>query len=258
MLKSVCFLVLIAISFSSCQKLLDYYNYKDNDEPSSGCRIKTITTASGAQVNTARIQYSSNGLPAAVEYEMHDVPFDYTETYTFHYVYDHLGRLVSETSDWVYGDNLVFYAYEGDSKLPVRDTIKALYVSYVEDLEYDTKGRIIKKTLRDFEFVIPEDNPGPHPDEVYQYYYDLRGNRQEHMSNPDYPGIIQYSDKPSLYSLHPVWQLIHKNYSKNSVPFGETFNNRDLPLTIKKSGVPYFQPFLNLSPGSVIEYECEQ
>jgi hypothetical protein len=78
------------------------------------------------------------------------------------------------------------------------------------------------------------------------------------MSNPGYPGIIQYSDKPSLYSLHSVWQLIHKDYSKNSVPFGETFNNKDLPLSIKQSNVAYFQPFLNLYLGSVIEYDCGQ
>ena len=113
------------------------------------------------------------------------------------------------------------------------------------------------KTRRDFQFVIPEDNPGPHPDEVYRYYYDIRGNRQQHPSNPGYNGVIQYSDKPSLYSLHPVWQLTHKNYSKNSVPYGETYNSKGLPLTVKEDNVASFQPFLNLHFGSAITYDCE-
>lgn len=257
MLKGACFLILISISFSSCQKLLDYYNYNDN-EPSTGCQITTIRNTGGPDIYTTSMQYQNNGLPASVTYETHNTELDYTDSYTFHYTYDHLDRLISETSDFVYGGDLVFYAYEGDSKFPVRDTVQALYFSYVEDLEYDISGRIIKKTRRDFQFVIPEDNPGPHPDEVYQYYYDLRGNRQENVSNRGYPGIIQYSDKPSLYSLHPVWQLIHKDYSKNSVPFGETFNNKDLPLSIKQTDVPYFQPFLNLFLGSKVEYECAE
>src|SRR5688572_21175001 len=116
MLKSACFLILITISFSSCQKLLDYYNYKDHDEPSPGCRIKTITTTSGLHVNTTQVEYHSNGLPASVKYKIHDGEFNYTDSFTFHYTYDHLERLISQTSDFVYGPSLVFYAYEGDSK----------------------------------------------------------------------------------------------------------------------------------------------
>jgi len=257
MFKPACFLVLLTVTLSSCQKLLDYYNYNGN-KPSTGCQIKAITHSSSSVESTTRITYRSNGLPATVKYEMHDVAFDYTDSFTFHYAYDHLNRLVSESSDWVYGPNLIYYAYEGNSSLPVRDTIRALYESFVEDLQYDVKGRIIKKARRDFQFVIPEDNPGPHPDEVYKYYYDARGNRQEHISNPGYPGIIQYSDKPSLYSTHPVWQLIHKDYSINSVPFGETFNEKNLPLSIKQNKVSYLQPFLDLHPGSKIEYDCDE
>ena len=249
-----CTFLLLAASFSSCNKILEYYNY--NNDPSTGCQIKTITNTSGTYVSTTRISYHSNGLPASVNYATYDTEFNFTDSFTFYYVYDQQDRLISETSDFVYGPNLVYYAYEGNSKLPVRDTVRALYFSFVEDLEYDAHGRIIQKTRRDFQFVIPQDNPGPHPDEVYRYYYDLRGNRQENLSNPGYRGIIQYGDKPSLYSVHPVWQLIYKDYSKNSVPFGETFNNEELPLSIKQTNVPYLQPFLDLSRGSEIVYEC--
>ena len=257
MFKVFVFLLLLTIGFSSCQKLLNYYNHNEV-EPSAGCQIKTITNESDVEVYTTRILYNTSGLPGAVEYETYNSEFDFTDFFTLYYVYDDLNRLVSETSDWVYGPDLVYYAYEGSSKLPSRDTVRALYSSWVEDLEYDAKGRIIQKTARDFEFVIPEDNPGPHPPVVHKYYYDLRGNRQEQTSNPHYPGIIQYTDNPSLYSTHPVWELIHKNYSKNSTSFGETFNEAGLPLTIKKSPVKNFQPFLNIFTGSRIEYDCNE
>src|SRR5688572_5260366 len=124
-----CCLLLLIISFSSCNKLLDYYNYNDN-EASTGCKIKMITNTSGLNVSTTQVLYHSNGLPAAVKYATYDGEFDFTDSFTFYYAYDHLDRLISETSDFVYGPNLVYYAYEGNSKLPVRDTVQALYVSF--------------------------------------------------------------------------------------------------------------------------------
>jgi hypothetical protein len=254
MFKPACVLLLLAISFSSCKKFLDYYHYHNN-EPANASRITTITHVGPVDDDTTRIFYNNNGLPAALNYQMHNKEFDFIDSFTFYYAYDHLDRLLSETSEFVYGGNLIYYAYEGNSSLPLRDTVRALYVDFVEDLDYDAKGRIIKITQRDFHYLIPQDNTIPNETRVIKYYYDLRGNRQEDMSNGSYPGIIQYTDKPSLYSLHPVWQLIHKNYSRNSVPYGETFNENGLPLSIKENSEP-FQPFLNVGHGSKIEYDC--
>jgi hypothetical protein len=259
MFKRACFLMVLTITLSSCQKLLDYYGYKDV-EPSTGCQITRITEeySSQSETDTTRFFYHDNGLPSAIKYERHNSEFNYVDSLTFYYAYDHLNRLVSETSENVYSRPLHYYAYEGNSRLPVRDTIRALYVTYVQDLEYDANGRIVKVTDRDFQFVIPEDNPGPHADQITRYYYDIRGNRQEHPSNTGYKGLIQYSDKPSLYILHPVWQLIHKNYSKNGVPFTGTFNEKGLPLTIDDKPIPNIQQFVKaVGPGRKIEYECD-
>lgn len=256
MFKRTFFLAVLVITFSSCHKVLEYYNYKE-PKPSTGCRVTKITNASAASLDTTTIQYHSNGYPSSVTYSEYESDIDYTTTYIFHYTYDHLNRLTSETSDYVYGRDLIYYAYEGDSKLPVRDTVRALYLSFVEDLEYDAKGRIIQITRRDFNFVIPEDNPGPHPDQVVRFYYDFRGNRQPHSTNLNYSGMVKYNDKPSLVSLHPVWQLIHKNYSRNSVDYATTFNDKGLPLTITNTGAKYFQPFLDVYYGAKIEYDCE-
>lgn len=256
MFKNAFFLLVIVISCGSCEKLMDYYNYKER-EAIPACRVNTITNTTDSEIYTTRIFYNNAGLPVAVKYETYNRELDFIDSFSFYYAYDQVNRLISETSEFVYGPNLVYYAYEGNSKLPVRDSVVALYSSWVEDLEYDVIGRLIKKTARNFQFIIPEDNPGPHPDIVHRYYYDVRGNRQEHVSNPGYSGLVQYTDNPSLYSLHPVWQLTHKNYSRNSVAFAETYNDKGLPLIMKDDIVPNPQPFLNLSASSVVDYDCE-
>jgi hypothetical protein len=258
MFKNACLLILVAITFSSCQKLLDYYNY-NNAKPPAGCKIIKTSNDQQSYTTSNVFLYHSNGLPAAIKHQTYDKEFDFIDSFTRVFTYDHLDRLIADTSDNWYTGAFVYYAYEGNSRLPVRDTVRALYETYVNDLEYDAQGRIIKVTQRILSFVIPEDHPGPYKDVVSKYYYDLRGNRQEHPSNVRYSGLIEYSDKPSLYSLHPVWQLIHKNYSRNSVPFGETFNEHGLPLSIKDAPVSHFQQFLKtVGQGSKLEYDCAE
>jgi hypothetical protein len=187
---------------------------------------------------------------------MYDRPFDIFHSHTFNYTYDHLDRLVSENSDWVYSQPLVFYAYEGDSKKPVRDTIPRIFGQViVEDFDYDPQGRIIKIVNRTISQW--DTDTEVYPTLEFRFYYDLRGNRQEDPANPGYTGLIVYSDKPSLYSLHPVWQIVHKDFSRNSVLYAETYNDKGLPLTIKNELVPHFQTFLDLQPGSHIQYDCK-
>jgi hypothetical protein len=235
---------------------MDYYNYKEANPP-TGCQIISTSNENESYSTSAEFTYHSNGLPAAVKSDTYDKEIDFTQTVTRFFKYDHLNRLVADSSDSWYANPFIFYAYEGNSTLPVRDTVHALNGTFVDDLEYDAQGRIIKVTTRVIEDFFPEDNPGPHPDAVAKYYYDIRGNKQEHPSNAGYSGLIEYSDKPSLYSLHPVWQLIHKNYSKNSVPFGATFNEKGLPLTTKQAEVPHFEPFLkSIGKGTQIAYDC--
>lgn len=240
---------------SSCQKLLDYYNVRDVEQPPA-CKITIIAYLDEFFDNNTQITYDGEGFPSSVIYTSYDIGFDYTNSYTFNYNYDNLNRIVSQTSDWVYSQNQVYYSYEGTSRLPARDTIPGISGTvYVEDFEYDPNGRIIKITKRVIE-QWPDDET-VYPTLEFHYYYDIRGNRQENPSNPNYPGLIQYSDKPSLFSLHPVWQIIHKDFSKNNVLNGETFNDKGLPLKIKQKRVPGFPGFLDMLPGSVITYDCE-
>lgn len=211
---------------------MDYYNVGDDQpQPPPECRLLTLRDTSSQEYFENTYNYNTSNNPVSIRYSMYDYILDYTHEYVFDFSYDDLGRLVSRTSDFAYGGDMVYYAYEGNSNLPVRDTVVSLYSSWVEDLEYDEQGRLVKMTQRDFQFVIPEENPGPYPDVIYRYYYDIRGNRQEHPSNPGYGGLIQYSDNPSLYSLHPVWQIVYKNHSRNSIA-GAQINEDGLPAKI--------------------------
>lgn len=249
--------MLVSITLSSCQKILDVILSHHDNEPPVPCKVTQIAYQHGTTDYHTNIDYNADGYPTAINYYLFDeIQFSTPLEYTFDYTYDHKRRLISETSTWVYSQDLRYYAYEGNSKWPVRDTVPGLFGDiYAEDFEYDNKNRIIKITTR--AFYLPEGaNPDEFPDKVLKYYYDENGNRQEDPSNPDYPGVIIYNDKPSLVSLHEVWQLVHRDFSKNSVDYGKTYNNKDLPLEIKTETTQYFQQFLDLTRGSTLTYEC--
>lgn len=234
--------IVIALAISGCQKLQDYYNYKDVDD-APPCRVASRSDTVDIFIFNKYYQYDALGKPVSVTYETQEPDIDYTEQYTFNYNYDQMGRLVSTTSDWVYGPDQVYYAYEGNSRLPVRDTLRPAFPNvFVEDFTYDDHGRIIKIVKRIIEQW--DEDQSEYPDEVTQYYYDVRGNRQPHPSNAGYNGPILYDTGHTLLALHPVWQLEARNWSKNS-PMGWIFNEKNLPVARKAGGVE-------------VEYACEE
>jgi hypothetical protein len=254
MKRRVCMAIISCMLLSSCEKLLDYYNINEGDQIPA-CKVTALDYIDEFFENNTQITYTPNGYPSTIIYTSYDIGFDYTNSYTFNYNYDNLSRIVSQTSDWVYGPYLVYYDYEGNSLMPARDTLPGIFGPiYVEDFEYDALGRIIKIVKRVIE-QWPDDET-VYKTLVYKYYYDIRGNRQENPSNPDYPGLIQYTDQPSLYSLHPVWQIVHKDFSKNSVLNVEAYNDKGLPAKIKRKNIPGFPEFLDMLPGSEITYDC--
>jgi hypothetical protein len=226
--------ILILTVFSTgCQKALDFYNISRNGNGSSGnalpnCRLLSESDTLNGEAYETTYNYNTNGDPIAVKYAMTVLDSSYWNDYTFEWKYDHLGRLRSVTSDWVYSNPQVYYAYEGNSRLPVRDTLYMAFPNvFVEDLTYDSKGRLVKVVKR----IIEQwsDDPEVYEDEVYQYYYDLRGNRQENPSNPGYRGLIQYGEGHSIYSLNRAWQIYYKNHSRNA-PADAQINVNGLPF----------------------------
>ena len=252
-MKVVFPLITIVLIFSSCQKIMEYYSLNSHEEPQSSCRVTGFTTVYLETVTSTNIQYNSAGRPVTITYFADWLP-DGSTIEKLHY--DKLGRLILHEPDLLMG-NIRKYVYEGSSTSPLRDTATDfLGKKYLETFKTDAKGRIIEEEIKwiysppdledDFEFQT----------EVHRFYYDAYGNRQV---NPfDYPWhkTIKYSKQPSIYSLHPTWQIIHRDYSKNSIYNIGSSNEHGLPLTFKYDEFAYWQPFLDMSLNSVVEYSC--
>jgi hypothetical protein len=232
---------------------MEYYSLNSSTENKPACRIKSYSSEYFESVNRTNITYDNKGNPTQITYFADWLP---NGRAVEKLKYDSLNRLVSH-EPFIEMNNRRKYVYEGTSMTPVRDTSTDFQgKKYVETFKTDTKGRIIEEEIRwiysppdledDFEFKT----------EVHRFYYDIHGNRQV---NPfDYPWhkTIKYSQHPSLYSLHPAWQLIHRDYSKNSITNVSVYNESGLPVSFISDDFAYWQPFLDLNQNSIVEYDC--
>jgi hypothetical protein len=243
----------VVILFSGCQKILDYYKPGKTDS-AKGCRIKSYSYNYYGDFYQTTFQYDAQGKPTLITY--YD-PYLSGGMTTEIFEYDSLNRLVNHLPDPFKGSSRV-YVYEGTAKTPVRDTATDFSGNvYLETFETDDAGRIIQEKI---ELIKSEETPEPgfeFKTEVHRYYYDLHGNRQDNPFGHPWHTTLKYSDKPSLYSLNPVWQLISRDYSRNGVPNVENYTEQGLPRTFIFSEFAYWQPFLDLNLFCTIVYDCE-
>jgi hypothetical protein len=244
-MKLLLALLVTIIIFPGCQKLMEYYDVKGEKKPPA-CRIisQSYVDLEGDSVATV-YSYNADGTPASISYPDLDVGTHYED-----FTYDNLGRLIHR-SQYIYAGEDQTYIYEGNSKLPIGDTAIDIWGrKWFETFGYDDLGRIISEARKwvwspeGLDEALGED-PASYAVEVRRYRYDVRGNRQPTIFDitPQEPFV--YSDKPSFYSLNRVWQLIYRNYSKNSVETSQvkTYNEYGLPVTYYESS-------------AVTEYEC--
>ena len=245
---------MIILVFSSCQKIMEYYSLNSTSAAPPSCRIESYTSVYFESVNSTHIKYDTLGNPVQVTYFADWLP-DGKATERFHY--DNLGRLILH-EPFIEMGNKRQYVYEGNSKTPVRDTATDFQgKKYLETFKTDTKGRITEEEIKWIYSPPDLEDDFPFETEVHRFYYDVHGNRQV---NPfDYPWhkTIKYSDKPSIYTLHPVWQVIHRDYSKNGITNVTQYNENGLPVTFQSDEFAYWQPFLDMNQNSVVVYECE-
>jgi len=245
---------MIILIFSSCQKIMEYYSLNSTSTAPPSCRIKSYSSVYFESETSTKFKYDSTGKPVQVTYSADWLPGG-KAVEKFHY--DNLGRLILH-EPFIEMGNKRQYVYEGVSNTPLRDTATDFQgKKYVESFKTDAKGRIIEEEIRWIYSPPDLEDDFPFETEVHRYYYDVHGNRQV---NPfDYPWhkTIKYSDKPSLYSLSPVWQLISRDYSKNGLTNVTEFNPNGLPVRFKFDEFAYWQPFLDMSQNSVVVYECE-
>jgi hypothetical protein len=251
-MKEIAALVVVAITLSGCQKIIDFYKPDHNREVAS-CRIKGYSYDYYGDHFSTTISYDTKGNPTKITY--HSIYYPHGAVVEI-LKYDSLNRLVLDAPDPSMG-NVRKYVYEGSSKTPVRDTMTDSFGNvYLESFEADNAGRIIRLEIRQIH-KVEDGSDWEFKTEVYRYYYDIRGNRQENPFDHPWNKTIHYSDKPSLYSLHPAWQIMSRDYSRNSVPNARRSSDRGLPLDFVFDEFAYWQPFLDLNIYSVLAYDCK-
>lgn len=245
---------MIIMIFSSCEKIMEYYSLNRSTTAPVSCRIKSYSSVYFESVNSTTFKYDTLGKPVQVTYFADWLP---NGKAIEKFRYDTLGRLVSH-EPFIEMGNKRKYVYEGTSRIPLRDTATDFQgKKYVESFITDASERIIEEEIRWIYSPPDLEDDFPFETEVHRFYYDIHGNRQV---NPfDYPWhkTIRYSDKPSLYSLNPVWQIIHRDFSKNGLANVVEFNENGLPVKFKSDEFAYWQPFFDMNQNSVVVYESK-
>lgn len=253
-MKVVSLLGVIVLFFSSCQKIMEFYaaNSSVEGQP-AGCRIRSFSSELYESVNRTVVQYDTLGNPTRI---IHFA--DWLEGgRSFEYIkYDSLGRIISHEPDLMMGNHRK-YVYEGTSRTPLRDTATDFQgKKYVETFKVDAIGRIVQEEIKWIYSPPDIEDDFPFKTEVYRYFYDLQGNRQVNPYDHPWHKPLRYSKRPSIYSLHPVWKIIHRDYSKNGIDNVIAFNENGLPLLFEVDEFAYWQPFLDMNQHSRVAYDC--
>lgn len=235
-------LVSTVILFSGCRKFQEFIDHHTPKPPAAiNCRLDSIYPTEPRnpvlhRATAVGVHYNNKGNPILANYT-----FEHYGVYHIpvHFIYDEKDRLIeilpimdSITNEELYTNkpDRVVYVYEGNSRLPVRDTVfrnDFTWGNEIEELYYDAEGRVNR--------VFRQLTTDAAYDLETKYTYDANGNKQVTLDiEGKTPPPLEYSDKPSLYSLNPVWQLIHKDWSKNSlkVPV-KTVTAQGLPETLE-------------------------
>jgi hypothetical protein len=102
-------------------------------------------------------------------------------------------------------------------------------------LTYDSQGRIIKETIKD---LVNGTTRNP------TYTYDNRGNL----------GVIGwkssgYDHKVSIFRAHPIFQFVHRNYSRNNALPEASYNSKGLPRSVRHLNDDFFGAY-RVNPNS--------
>jgi hypothetical protein len=227
--------LLIISQFISCRKI--DFHFKD---PAKLCRILNITeNFDGNGLTHRTFSYDSWGNPTKVEYAPEEQG---TGNPTFIFAYDSKHRLIAYD-----GFSTHHYTYNSKGQAVI-DSVVSNYAGqdarYEEKLSYDLFGRLVKVVSK-FYYSGQPDDPNVGTTTTDEYKYDFRGNLIR-------PGIT-YDNKTSIFRTHPVWMLVHRDYSANNIEGALTYNDAGLPLTYGSSFATFLEKPMALD---VVVYDC--
>jgi hypothetical protein len=227
----------------------------------SNCKLRRIVHEHGGVpelIVNGLFTYNAAGNPYSLTYG------DQTGTGNpnYYFFYDTKGRLreyhVGYSPDDPVEAEWHKYGYNANNQLIVDSTVSAplfaedgtLYPgggdTIVSTLTYDTQGRIIKESIRNTRTGAVR-NP--------TYTYDSRGN----LAVAGWKSSSYDYNKVSIYRAHPVFQFIHRNYSKNNAAPQPKYNSKGLPLSNAPSNDTFFNAYATLTGGTGVLkaiYDC--
>jgi len=243
---------IVLLLAAGCKKIPDYPH---GVRP---CQIVKLKGTTGGEVDSIIVKYNNKGLPISMErvyvgtgyphyifrYDKHDRLTDFIGVYDLpaggfetwmRYGYDHKKRIVKDTM-YVFG-----FVPNG----PGTD------ISYTSEYQYDAQNRIINKKLS---FA--------HSDVVweYKYAYDQNDNRQTVDEMDGSISNVLYDNKVNMHRLHPVWQFLSHDYSRNNTARDITYNEYGFPVTLRNPVSTPMGPinFANLGFADLdITYSCQ-
>ncbi|KAA2238863.1 hypothetical protein F0L74_21860 [Chitinophaga agrisoli] len=248
------FLMVTALLFTGCKK---------NDQPHgpAHCQIyKVKFYQSFNRMDSAVFTYNKKGDPIRITRGLNS-----TGAPDALFWYDKRGRLTDYIGIYAGGDNYEFrhrYTYDYKDRIVI-DTMHVFgflssypgSISSVTTYKYDAQDRIIRMDRR-----MPD---YPKAGYSYLYTYNQLGNIEKITTGGGYLSATPvYDDKINMNNLHPVWQFLSMDYSRNN-PFGSTgrdeqtgYDQYGLPIDIDK-GWGSEGEFVNIFYSRMmVEYQC--
>ena len=226
----------------SCEKLIEYIPGKPKN-----CRIKKMHFHDYSLDYLGDFYYNKWGNPDSVIFG-----FVATGSPNMYFKYNNKKQLTQAKFSYLNGSNEGLHRFGYTNGVITTDTTynwpsneEPVPLNYhsktLSYFEYDDFGRIIKRTIH---YLSPS-----YPPSEWTYSYDENGNLVT-------PVPVQYDNYTNFLVLHPVWQFLEANYSRNNPLPAISYNNFRLPLKfepgIAGGGVRFFGRGV-----TEIEYDCK-
>ncbi|PWV56856.1 hypothetical protein [Chitinophaga sp. S165] len=229
---------------------------KDDHYPPGGqyCRVHQLIGRIGYDQDTITIKYNNKGNPV----EMNRT-FVSTGRPRFVFKYDKRDRLIDLIGLYRHPTNYEIrfrYAYDYKGRIS-SDTVYTLGFTdvpnrpdYLREYTYDNKDRLIQ--------VRHKGISNPDVRFAYNYHYNQQGNLEKVT---DAGGVVtlsdfKYDNKVNINSLHPIWQFLSGDYSRNNVNVALSYNAYGLPTAFDQ-GEKREGQFANIAFSNIaISYQC--
>lgn len=242
--------VIALLILSSCQKELittdEFLNAETVASDATGerefpnCKLRRINhwfPGQDIQSVSGLFTYNKNGNPISLIYNNNG-----TGNPNHYFFYDNQNRLTEWRQTYQNGTIVIEshrYVYD-DAGVAIRDTatfIEGDTIINVYTFTYDGQGRIVKENIKNIKNagapLARERNP--------TYTYDARGNL----------GVLgwkssQYDNMINPLRLHPVFQFIFKNWSRNNANLQPKYNAMGFPQHWQTNNDVFFNATTNI------------